>query len=82
MVRDGGFTVDQRVVYKVPALGKRVVDLEVRDGTGRLLWRIEAKTGKGRYSLWQRLKDAWLENRTECPPPLSGTSCDELWENL
>ena len=53
-----------RVVKKENAvdtpLGRRVIDIEVRDANGNVVGGVETKVGNSRYKASQRAKDAYL----------------------
>jgi RHS repeat-associated protein len=51
----------QKEVVKNTPIGKRVMDIEVRDKSGNILGGIEAKTGNSRYKPSQRAKDNYLK---------------------
>jgi hypothetical protein len=47
-------------ITKDTPFGKRFIDIEIRDGSGRPIGGIEAKAGNSRYTREQRSKDKWL----------------------
>ncbi|MDB4940249.1 MAG: hypothetical protein JWO40_674 [Candidatus Doudnabacteria bacterium] len=51
----------QKEVTKDTFLGKRVIDIEVKDQKGNLLGGVETKTGNSRYTPSQRAKDYYLK---------------------
>ncbi len=55
-----GYTVEKEVYVKTP-LGKRFLDILVRDKAGNVIGGIEAKLGSGRYHGLQRMKDLWIQ---------------------
>ncbi|GAA0232729.1 RICIN domain-containing protein [Saccharothrix mutabilis subsp. mutabilis] len=57
----GRANVQKQVYFKVPVLGKRFADFQVKGPRGSFL--VEVKKGKSRYTKMQQLKDAYIHRK-------------------